>query len=240
MAIILASSLDTYTKDELGNRIAHPLEDENKILTNIKRFVKNTNRVVYIANDPKSIEENDIRVIPFFESLDQTGLKFKEKILLDKRNYKNYKEILSGANLLILSGGKCLCQNKFLRKIKLKKFLKNYNGLAIGISAGAMNLCKTVANFPEELIDLKEPRWLKGLNLFDGIIIPHFDGENVKYQYECEEVDLIHDYVLPMANKKAFIGIPNGSYILIDNEWQTEYYGDMYKISKGKVEKFLK
>ena len=78
------------------------------------------------------------------------------------------------------------------------------------------------------------------LNLFDGIIIPHFDGENVKYQYECEEVDLIHDYVLPMSNKKAFIGIPNGSYILIDNEWQTEYYGDMYKISKGKVEKFLK
>ena len=43
-----------------------------------------------------------------------------------------------------------------------------------------------------------------------------------------------------MANKKDFIGIPNGSYILIDNEWQTEYYGDMYKISKGKVEKFLK
>ena len=37
MAIILASSLDTYTKDELGNRIAHPIEDENKILTNISR-----------------------------------------------------------------------------------------------------------------------------------------------------------------------------------------------------------
>lgn len=237
MALILASYLNTHTKDELGNRIAHPINDENKILTNIKKFVKNTNRVVYIANNPNNIEENDLRIQPLFESLDQSGLIFKEKILLDKRNCKHYKEILAGADLLILSGGKCLCQNKFFRKIKLKKFLKNYKGLAIGISAGTMNLCKIVANFPEEIADLKEPRWLKGLNLFDGIIIPHFDGEAVKYQIECEEIDLINDYVLPMSNKKDFIGIPNGSYILINNKCEAEYFGVMYNISKGKVEK---
>ena len=225
MAIILASFFDPVKKDE------------NQILTNVKRYLKNTNRVVYLANNPDTIEENDRRAQCCFECLDYGGLNFGEKILLDKRNCKHNKEILAGADLLILSGGKCFCQNKFFKKIRLGKFLKNYKGLAIGISAGTMNLCKTVANFPEEIADLKEPRWLKGLNLFDGTIIPHFDGEAVKYQIECEEIDLINEYVLPMSYKREFIGIPNGSYILMDNERKTEYFGVMYNISKGKVEK---
>ena len=86
---------------------------------------------------------------------------------------------------------------------------------------------------------MNEARWLKGLNLFNGTIIPHFDGEAVKYQIECE-VDPIADYVLPMSYQRDFIGIPNGSYILIDNEGQTEYFGVTYKISKGKVEKIIR
>lgn len=212
-------------------------ENENGISTNLKKFLKNTNRVVYIANNPNDIEENDRRAQSCFEYLAFCGLDFNEKILLDKRNYKRCKEILAGADFVILSGGKCPCQNKFFKKIRLRKFLKHYNGLAIGISAGTMNLCKTVANFPEEIADLEQLRWLKGLNLFDGSIIPHFDGEAVKYQIECEEIDLINDYVLPMSDKRDLIGIPNGSYILINNDWTTEYFGAMYRISKGKVEK---
>lgn len=195
------------------------------------------NRVVFIANNPNNIEENDIKIQPILESFDQSGLKFKEKILLDKRNCQHYKEILANADLLILSGGKCLCENKFLKKIKLKKFLKSYQGLAIGISAGTMNLCKIVANFPEELADIKEPRWLKGLGFYDEIIIPHFDGEAIKYQIQCDEVDLINDYILPMSNKKDLLGIPNGSYILINNEVKVEYFGAMYNITKGIVKK---
>lgn len=236
MAIILASCLDNNTVDEFGNRIPHKIVNENNILTNIKKFVKNVNKVVYVANNPIEFENNDSRAKTNFESLDMSGLKFKEKILLDKRNFKDYKNILAGADLIILSGGKCLCQNKFFKKIKLKKFLKNYNGLTIGISAGTMNLCKMVANFPEELADIKEPRWFKGINIFNGIIIPHFDGENKKYEFECNEVDIVNDYILPMSNKKDLIGIPNKSYILIDND-KVEYFGLSYNISKGIVQK---
>lgn len=225
MAFILASFFDPF------------IWDENQISTNIKRFLRDTNRVVYIANNPDNAEENDQRAKMCFELLEQNGLSFCEKILLDKRNCKRCKEILADADLIILSGGKCLCQNRFFKKIKLKKLLKNYKGLAIGISAGTMNLCKTVANFPEETADLNDARWLKGLNFYDKTIIPHFDGEAVKYQIECEEIDLINDYVLPMSNKRDLIGIPNGSYILIDNDRKTERFGVMYNISKGKVEK---
>ncbi len=235
MAIFLTSRLATHTKDENGIKFSIPLEDTNEILTNIKKYLKGNNRLVYVANDPKNVEENNTRIVPVFESFDKTGINFKEKILLDCRNYKQAKEILSGADLIILSGGKCVCQMKFFRKIGLKKILQTFQGIVIGISAGTMNMGKIVANFPEEKVDLKERRWLKGLGLFDEIIIPHFDGETKTYQIECDEIDLINDYVLPMSYKHQFLGIPNGSYVLIDNERKVHYYGDMYTISNGEV-----
>ncbi len=235
MAIFLTSQLNTHYKDENGNRISIPLEDENKFLTNLRKHLKKTNRIVYVANNPNNIEENDIRVVPFFDSFEKTGFHFKEKILLDRRNKSQAKEILSNADLIILSGGKCLCELNFFNEIGLKEILKNFDITTIGISAGSMNLCKIVNNFPEELVDMSEPRWLNGLEFYDGIIIPHFDGKNKKYQFETE-IDLINDYVLPMSKEKEFLGIPNGSYILIDKN-KVEYYGDMYKISNGKVKK---
>lgn len=237
MAIFLTSLLKTHIKDENGIKHPMPIENENDILTNIKKYLRGTNRMVYVANDPNNIDENEIRIIPVFQSFDLTGLKFKEKILLDCRNQKHAREILLGADLIILSGGKCPCQINFFKKIGLKRILKKYQGIVIGISAGSMNLCKTVANFPEELVDLKQPRWLKGLGKTDEIIIPHFDGETKTYQIDCDEIDLINDYVLPMSHKRDFIGIPNGSYILIDNDSKVHYYGNMYVISKGEVHK---
>ena len=237
MTIILTSRLETHVRDENGTKTSIPIEDKNEILTNIKKYLKGNKRLVYVANNPKNIEENDIRIVPVFESFDKTGLYFDEKILLDCRNIKQAKEILTDADLIILSGGKCLCQLKFFKKIKLKKILQNYQGLVIGISAGTMNLCKIVANFPEEKADLKEKRWLKGLGFFDEIIIPHFDGETNTYQIECDEVDLVNDYVLPMSHKHKFIGLPNESYVLIDNDLNVKYYGVSYEISNGEVKR---
>lgn len=239
MTIFLTSRLKTHIKDEEGNRIAVPLDDENQILTNIKKHLKGTKRLVYVANNPDNIEENDFRILTYFESFNLTwrGGEFEEKILLDSRNISKSKEILENADLIILSGGKCLCQKKFFENIGLKDILTKFQGVVIGISAGTMNLCKTVANFPEELSDLDEPRWFEGLGFCDDIIIPHFDGENKIYQIECEEVDVIGDYVLPASYEKALTGIPNGSYILLDENDKKEYFGTVYKISKGKVKK---
>lgn len=235
MAIMLTSSLATHIKDENGVRHSVPLKNINKIVSNIKKYVKKFDKVVYVANNPNSYEENDERKNTTFESLDKSGFVFKEKILLDGRNSEKAKQILQNANLVILCGGKCLCQLNFFNQINLKEILKNFDGLVIGISAGTMNLCKTVANFPEEECDLPEPRWLEGLGFYDKIVIPHFDGENLKYQIECE-IDLVKDWILPMSFKEPFIGIPNDSYILIDGN-KIKFYGNMYLIDAGKVSK---
>lgn len=235
MAYLLTSRLNTYMINENLERVPIALGNENEILDNIKRHLTATRKIVYVANNPSFIEENEMKSAVLFSSFEKAGIHFDTQIVLDDRNKKNAEKLLSSADLMILCGGKCLCQNNFFKEIGLKKILKNYKGLVIGISAGTMNLCKEVANFPEEISDLNEPRWLKGLNITDKIIIPHFDGETNTYQIECDEVDVVKDYIFPLSYEKDFLGIPNGSYVLIDNNGAESYFGDMYIISKGKV-----
>ena len=236
MTIILSSILATHYYDENGIKCATPLNDDNGILTEITKRAGKCGRVVYVANDPDDCEHNDISAPPVFEGLALSGLDFKEKILLDGRNAKDAASIIKDADLVILGGGKILCQRAFFAKIKLGEILGSYGGLVIGISAGSMNMCKTVANFPEENSDLGQPLWVDGLGFYDGIVIPHFDGETNSYQIPCEEIDVINDYVLPMSNGRTFIGLPNLSYILIDGG-KTSMRGVIYSISDGKVKR---
>ncbi len=233
MILFLTSNLNTHIKDEDGNKFPIPLGDNNLILTNIKKNLKNLNKIVWICNNPNDFENNDKRSFIVFESFKLAGLDFNEKIILDKRNYKKSKDILKDASIIIICGGKIIPQLKFLKKIKLKKFLKSYNGIVIGISAGTMNLCKKIFNFPEEISDINEKRILKGLNLFKYSIIPHFDGLTKSYQIECPEIDIVNNYIIPYSKKFNFIGIPNESYIMIDNE--VKYYGNIYTIFDEKI-----
>ena len=237
MVLFLTSMLNTRIKDKDGNKTTIPLENINGVLDNIKKYLSGTNRIVYVANDPNNVIENEERIKNTIDSFSLSNLNFNEKILLDARNKKDAKNIILGANIVILSGGKILCQNKFFKSIRLKKILKHFNGIVIGISAGTMNLCKTVFNFPEEKADIKERKWVKGLGFYDKIIIPHFDGETNTYQIECEEVDVAGDYILPASHKKEFLGIPNGSYILIDNNKNVSFFGEMYTIENGVAKK---
>lgn len=236
MTIILSSILSTHYYDENGVKCPQVLPDDNGILTEIKNRAGKCNRVVYVANDPSDTEHNDVSAPPVFEGLHLSGLDFKEKILLDIRNAPYAEKILLGADLIILSGGKVLCQRDFFNRIKLGEILNRYNGLVIGVSAGAMNLCKDIFNFPEEERDIGAPLFTDGLGFYDKIIVPHFDGETKSYQLPCDEIDIVNDYVLPMSEGRTFIGLPNLSYILIDGK-KVEMRGIIYSISDGTVKR---
>ena len=237
MAFILASLLKTHYYTDAGERVAVALINENGILDEIKRFVPSADSLVVVANDPFDFADTDDKLAVTVESFDKAGIKFKRATALDERNKADAEKIIGAASLIILSGGKCWRQKKFFDEIKLNRLLKSHNGLTIGVSAGAMNLCNTVANFPEEKIDLNDPMWFDGMGFFDGIVIPHFDGETGQYQFPSDEIDIVGDYVLPMSHKRDFLGIPNGSYITVTPDGKAVYHGDFYSISKGVVTK---
>lgn len=237
MVIFLTSLLRTHYYDDNGGRIPIAFYDENDILSNIRKYLKNMDRLVVVANDKNDFEDNDDKLKTVRESFRLAGLNFKENIMLDARNGQAAREVISRADIVILTGGKCVCQAEFFGEIGLKHILKSYDGIVIGVSAGTMNLCEVVANFPEERADLADPRWLKGMGFVDDIIIPHYDGQTNSYQFPCEDFDIAKDYILPMSKEKEFIGLPNGSYIMIDRDGQKSYHGDVYRIVNGKSTK---
>ena len=236
MAFILASLLRTHIYDENGNRVPVAFYDENGILQTIKTFLPKTDSLVVVANDPFDFADNDQKIFTVAQSFTMAGMPFNRSTVIDERNKTAAADVIKTADLIILSGGKCLRQNNFFNEINLKSLLNAHRGIIIGVSAGAMNLCKTVANFPEEQCDLTEPRWFDGMGLYGGIVIPHFDGETPAYQFDCGDIDPVRDYVLPMSNTADFIGLPNGSFVTVDGG-AVSYHGDIYKISKGEVTK---
>lgn len=237
MVIFLTSLLRTHYYDDNGRRVPIALYDENGVLTNIRKYLKRAGRLVVVANDPDDAADNDDKIATVNESFRLAGVVFKKSIMLDGRNANNASEIVLGADIVLLSGGKCVCQNRFFDNIKLKNILERYDGIVIGVSAGAMNLCKTVANFPEENSDLDEPRWLDGMGFATDIVIPHYDGKTESYQFPCDDFDIAKDYILPMSKERDFIGLPNGSYIMIDGGGAKRYCGDVYVIANGKTNK---
>lgn len=237
MVLFLTSLLRTHYYDDNGCRVPVAFYDENNILSNIRKNLKRTDRLVVVANDPNDVDDNDDKLATVRESFRLAGSNFKEAVMLDARNGKAASEVISRADVVILTGGKCVCQGEFFGEIGLKEILKGYDGVLIGVSAGTMNLCELIANFPEERADLDDPRWLNGMGFVNEMIIPHYDGQTDSYQFPCEDFDIARDYILPMSNGREFIGLPNGSYIMIDADGQKSYYGDVYKITNGKSTK---
>lgn len=239
MAIILASGLGTTDKDETGVRRSVPISKLNNYRANLVKFIPEYKRVVYVANNPTEHAVNDERGGMAFTALEFTGLKFAEKIILDGRNTDRARAILTRADLVFLAGGEIECQKKFFDEIKLKSILLEHGGLTVGGSAGAMNLCETVFNFPETPAEAlkrnKKNIFTTGLGFFDGIIVPHFNAETMSYALEAE-IDVMKDYIIPKSFGREFLLMPENSYILLNNG-KIEYFGDFYKITDGVIRK---
>lgn len=234
MAIILASLLKYSTYDG-ESEIPVALDDENGILTDISRYLpRSGGRIVLVANRPDDPGGNDAKLDIIRESFALGGFDLERADVLDDRNAIAARQLIDRAQLVILRGGKCLCQNAFLRAIGLREILNTHRGLTVGVSAGAMNLCSTVANFPEELGDIDEPRFFDGLGLYEGSIIPHFDGEKCAYQFDCGDFDVAREYILPMSRERELTAIPNGSYIMLEHG-KTTVHGTAYTVNNGVI-----
>ena len=153
--------------------------------------------------------------------------------ILDDRNKDKTEELVKDSDLIILGGGHVPTQNKFFREIHLKKYLKDYEGVIVGVSAGSMNCAKTVYAMPElpgEYLDKKYQRYLPGLELTETMIIPHYN----EIHDDClDGVHIFKDIAYPDSAKRTFIVLVDGSFIHI-HEGKEIIHGLSYKIEKGK------
>lgn len=237
MTAILASLLRYYESNDDGAPVPCALRNTNGIADNIRGALPHRRKFVCVANDPQAFDENDFKADLIRRGFKLAGFCFDRFILLDGRNANNARSVCQDASLFLLRGGKCTRQLAFFNEIGMRGILSDTDALVVGVSAGAMNLCKTVANFPEELADLSEPRLLDGLGLIDKIFIPHFDCDACAYQFPCDDFDIARDYILPMSQCREFLGIANDGYALIDDNGKMRVFGNACTIKDGKITK---
>ena len=230
MIKILMSDFKHYHKLN-GEKIANELDNSNGIVNQIKNSLNGNNAILFIASSPDDKEKIELYSKLLFEGLKLSGVSFKEYLVLDSSTVDKTKEYIDKANMIFLSGGDTYIQNEFFKRIHLREKLRNFNGLIIGQSAGAINMANDVFNSPEEM-EKSEPVFFQGLGLTNINIEPHFVLDDSNFD-ESEKYQ--RNAVLSESNNRKIYGQCNGSHILIDNDGNVTIYGKTYLISNGQI-----
>jgi len=153
---------------DVNNAFGHGLGDM------FKNELQDTKSIVYISGGVHKIEKARTKHVPIFtKHFENVGIKFDEVTLVTPDSDKSeVQEKVKTANFVMLMGGCPFKQKEMCNNLGLLPFLKNYNGVMMGLSAGAMLMSKYIIIIPcsDEYPDF---RIEEGLDL-DGLsIYPH-------------------------------------------------------------------
>lgn len=231
--LIMSSSFTTYEEDQKGNRIPRIIDNENGFLNNLKKEFFDRKCMVVISGNPKKIHKNDPNEITK-KSFEMSGIPFDEYIYVDDNNKRNIKEYIKKATVINLFGGHLPTANAFINELNLKKLLKNFDGVIIGASGGAMNIAGKVYCIPEvegEHKDKSFNRALKGLALTNINIIPHYNL--FKNKVFKDGTRMFEDILLKDCKKTPMIALPDRSFIIQKGD-NYQIFGKAYLLKDGK------
>lgn len=144
--------------------------------------------------------------------------------LLDGRiNKEDGLKLLEEADVIYLQGGDPYIQLDYIKKNGYDVFLKNYNGIILGLSAGSMNLGKVSFYSKDE--EYTKTTFYEGLGIVDLTISPHFDINNKE---EVEEL-------VKGSYKHRIIGLPDNSCIIVNNDGVAKSININYVYENGKL-----
>lgn len=256
-----------------GQAFAHGLGEM------LKNELKDTKSIIYIPAGAGKVEKLALKYIPSFEaSFKNVGINFdnieeieidktldeekKQKLLLKSRksriispemDRKHAIELINNASMVMITGGDPYILKDMCEKMGIMDALKNYKGVLMGYSAGAMLMSKKIIITPcsDEYPDFHIE---DGLNL-DGIsIFPHnntvedeypevldIGGEiyrkedNIKVAQEYGEFYLLQDNMNDdMSFDVSIIKSTNGNL-----EYYTENNGKIWLATSDGIELFV-
>lgn len=232
MKAMLTSSLGGSSKEN-GIRVPSVLIRRNGLLENLKSIWTQNANVLIICADPSDYEKNDSVCACLKESFPMSGLSISCIDKCDDRN-PNAVDNLRNVDVLVLTGGHVPSQNRFMKQLRLRERLRDYNGIIVAWSAGSMNCADIVYAGPElegEAIDPLYERWITGLGITDINIFPHFQSLRDDY---LDGLRLIEDITFPDSVGHEILALNDGSYIMIDNGKST-LYGEAYMMKDGQL-----
>lgn len=161
---------------DINNAFGHGLGDI------FKTELKDQKSIVYIPGSPEKIEKAKTKYIPAFTNhFKNVGINFETiNLITPDLTSEEAKTMISNASFIMLMGGDPFKQKALCEKLGILEDLKNYNGVMVGFSAGAMLMSKYIIITPcsEEYPDFHIEN---GLN-FDGLsIYPHNNTSDENY-----------------------------------------------------------
>lgn len=172
---------------DINNAFGHGLGDM------LKSELESTKSIVYIPGSPEKIEKVIKKYIPLFnEYFKNVGIEFEEVNLISPElDQEQAKDMIRNANFIMLMGGDPFKQKEMCERLGILEDLKNFNGVILGLSAGAMMMSKYIIITPcsEEYPDFHIE---EGLN-FDNIsIYPHNNTSSEEYPDELVAGDELY------------------------------------------------
>lgn len=216
---------------DVNNVFGHGLGDM------LKSELKDTNTIVYVVGDPKRQKKVDkainILVPSFRNSFEKVGISFNnEKIILPTTSAEDAKKWIDESSFVMLMGGDPFDQKEMCEELGIMDNIRNYQGVLMGYSAGAMMMSKNIIITPvsEEYPEFKIG---DGLN-FDNIsIFPHNNTSLEEYPelLDLGEEKYKREDLIAVAKKYGNFYLLQ-DYLNENNEWDIS----IIKSVDGKLE----
>ena len=209
------------------------MDPQNGLISRLKKVLPPYCRCLYICSSPDRRDLNCTFGADVFQIFAQEGMAFSHYAVLDGDNMYEAKKLVGESDLIVLAGGHVPTQNAFFHRVRLPDLLRDYDGVVLGISAGSMNMAKTVYAQPEEPGESgpNYKRFIPGLGLTDIQICPHY--QKVK-ESRVDGLHLFRDITFPDSMGRTFYALPDGSYIYQDDR-QLLLCGEGYRICDGAI-----
>lgn len=197
-----------------------------EIAKSLRKHIVDKNSLVFISSCPYGYEKTELYKDGHTAWFRNIGIEFASVDVIDDRKTETEcAELINNASVIFLMGGTTLLQIEFLQKNNLVSALKQFNGVIMGLSAGAINMA--VNSFYSADEDCGKTHIYKGVGLADVSVEPHFSIENK---------ELLDNDILPFSEIIDIYAMCDDSAIFI-RDGKRQYYGNIYLVSKGKIEK---
>lgn len=197
-----------------GNLLSDELADPE---TGVARYIKPTDKLVVI---PFATEEH--KYDRWFQSVvdnyERLGLTDFHLVRYDD-SPESIQEAIQSAQVIFLAGG---YTERLLQRLEEKgasDLIRNFTGVLIGYSAGALIMCKDAIttkddDYPETIVD-------KGLDIVDFSVEVHY----------TERVD---QDLFTLSHERIIYAMPDGSAILVDESNCPHFINTVHTFAKGE------
>ncbi len=194
----------------------------------LKRDVVNDCIITFIASTFNDVDKTETYVKGTMKHFVNIGIRFSAyHVITNDVTPYDARNLINKSDVIFLMGGDPKAQMKSINEYDLRDVIRDFKGVIIGVSAGAMNLGSRVAYYDEnassnmkyEKNDLVD---YMGICLDDKVIYPHFDFDNFSMLRE----------VFKISEVTKITVLPNKSYIKIENN-KSEVVLDSYVFEDG-------